>query len=139
MNTVFSVIRSLRTIYEYRLCEEAEETSFVRVENRVSRRRTSFVTWTIVRLVGKMEIISSHYQWKRYQRGAYSKTLARHNIPVIGLTATTHDFGPLSFIPCCLIVPPELGAYMTRYSYFYPLFDFLSNEFHTNERSNPFN
>lgn len=91
-------------------------------------------------LVGKIEIISSRYQWKPYQREVYSKTFARHSIPLMGLTATTHDLGPLSSIPCCLIVPPawwSLYDSFRCYSYFYPLFDFLSNELHTSERSNP--
>lgn len=43
---------------------------------------------------------------KTLSTGAYSKTFARHSIPVTGLTATTHDSGPLSSVPCYLIVQP---------------------------------
>jgi len=83
---------------------------------------------------------------KTLSAGAYSKTFARHNIPVTGLTATTHDspghYPPFHAISSYLAPAPLLPSLLAVIRFvsllWAPLFDLSPNELRARASGPPF-
>lgn len=104
-------------------------TSTLRPKEHILSRRHPLARpaagWKLFRRVINENVISDR---------VFRNFRTTHNIPVTGLTATTHDSGPLSYVSCRLIVPlpgpPRASFIVIRAFTYYLIFCLTSQPVH---------